>query len=142
MTWKPHRYSINQGEQIRDLKISEQLGGGKLSIANIVTEPLATSAVFILLGRVRGGDWDGKFVSIQLDFSKIWARECMVDETDQVKSDYFKWAFMNGTCHMGKIVCFFLLSKVIFVSLLRTRRNIIDGSLKDLALINGCTHLR
>jgi hypothetical protein len=89
------------------MKISDKIGGGKLRISNIVTEPSATSSVFILLGTVRGGDWDGKFVSVHLDFSKVWDRECAVDESDQVKSDYMKWAFMNGTCHMGKIVCLF-----------------------------------
>jgi hypothetical protein len=98
------RYSINQGEQIREILFSEKLGGGKLKISNILTDPSATSSVFILLGLVKGGEWDGKFTSIQINFSTIWDRECVIDEHDVTKSDYLKWAFMNGTCHMGRIV--------------------------------------
>jgi hypothetical protein len=97
------RYSINYGDDIQDLQISDKIGGGLLRATNIITEPSGTTSHLIVIGVIKGGTQDQKTALLHLDFSNVWSRDCALND-DNVKNDFEKWSFMNGTCQFGRKV--------------------------------------
>ncbi|KAJ3412294.1 vacuolar protein sorting/targeting protein PEP1 [Chytridiales sp. JEL 0842] len=107
------KYSLDQGQTLLDVKISDQLGGGKLRVKNMVTEPFGSSSKFVVFGTVVGGsEHDGKTAAVHLDFEKIWSRECKLDKTNPVLSDYEAWSpsgALSGEdqCLFGKQITYY-----------------------------------
>jgi hypothetical protein len=86
------KYSLDQGQTFVDVKISDKIGGGKIRVKNIVTEPFGSSSNFVIFGTVVGGrEYDGETAAIHLDFEKAWSRLCKLDKENPVLSDYEAW---------------------------------------------------
>ncbi|CAE6471894.1 hypothetical protein ACGC1H_003813 [Rhizoctonia solani] len=79
-------YTTNEGTSWREYKFSEE----RLRIRSIVTKPTETSRKFILLGH-KAADRD-TWVAIQLDFSAITSRQCVLDADNPAKDDFELWS--------------------------------------------------
>ncbi|KAI8902073.1 hypothetical protein BC833DRAFT_521459 [Globomyces pollinis-pini] len=102
------KYSLNYGATFRTLNIEKDLGGGKMRIQNIITEPSGSTSHFVLIGRLHGNVQDTS-VAIHLDFTHVWPRVCTFDE-DLQKSDFEAWSPSNSTdattCTFGQRIDF------------------------------------
>ena len=76
-------YSLDEGETWTEFQFSES----QMSINDISTVPSDTSKNFLLWGE----DKSGKPVTINLDFSGIWDRQCNMDVEDKDSDDYYLW---------------------------------------------------
>lgn len=72
----------------------------------LTTDPESTSRVFNLFAidaKSEGGQQ--AYTAFQLDFTKVQSRKCELDENDQEKSDFERWAARDLTpgpdCLMG-----------------------------------------
>ncbi|GAB1518497.1 vacuolar protein sorting/targeting protein PEP1 [Rhizoctonia solani] len=79
-------YTTNEGTSWREYKFSDE----RLRIRSIVTKPTETSRKFVLLGH-KSADRD-TWVAIQLDFSAITSRQCLLNPDDPNKDDFELWS--------------------------------------------------
>ncbi|KAJ3264049.1 vacuolar protein sorting/targeting protein PEP1 [Chytriomyces hyalinus] len=86
------KYSLNHGKSFSTIKIGTHVNGGKLRVTHIFTEPYGASSSFVVYGKITGGSSDHTYAAIQLDFTKVWSRECKLLKGDVVNSDYEVWS--------------------------------------------------
>lgn len=89
-------YSLDQGLTFIDRDFKDVLGGEKMRIQNIITEPSGTSTSFVLFGKL-GND---KTIALHVDFSHVWNRKCIAS-TQGEKSDFDSWSIGNQSCIFG-----------------------------------------
>ncbi|KAI8967795.1 hypothetical protein BDF20DRAFT_917392 [Mycotypha africana] len=92
-------YSKNRGESWEKLDL-----GISIRARMLTTDPESTSRKFLLVGSsVRSSDT--KVQAIQLDFTDIFSRQCVLNEKDENKSDFEKFVARDLTdgpdCLMG-----------------------------------------
>ncbi|KAL3470077.1 hypothetical protein BJX99DRAFT_57746 [Aspergillus californicus] len=75
-------YSTNEGETWQDYEFSQEA----MEVLDISTVPSDTSRSFILWGKK-----SGEPVSVNVDFSGIYDRDCMFDNGEEVSDDYYLW---------------------------------------------------
>ncbi|KAK1231898.1 vacuolar protein sorting/targeting protein PEP1 [Marasmius sp. AFHP31] len=95
-------YSVDQGQSWREYKFVAQ-GERKVRVRYLVTVPSDDSRRFILIGE-RAGE-RSKSVAIQVDFSALVARECVMDPDDPNSDDFELWSpseERNEKCLFGR----------------------------------------
>ena len=70
----------------------------KIRIRSLTSDP--TSTVFLLVGQTLGG----QDTVIQLDFSELHDRSCVMDKEDPEKSDFEAWTAGRDGCLLGRKV--------------------------------------
>jgi hypothetical protein len=97
------RYSTDGGDTFQTFPLGPYINGKSIRIQNIITEPSGTSQFVVLFGQIKDGSTINS-ISIQLDFTKIWSRQC-IDSQDPARSDFELWSPGNSTtsqsCTLG-----------------------------------------
>ncbi|KAL4961906.1 vacuolar protein sorting/targeting protein 10 [Aspergillus stella-maris] len=92
-------YSTDEGSTWQDYNFSED----ELELSDISTVPSDTSRSFILWGSAKSGE----LVSINVDFSGIYDRDCEFDKQGEVSDDYELWEpqhpFQDDNCLFGHV---------------------------------------
>ncbi|RFU25853.1 hypothetical protein B7463_g10489, partial [Scytalidium lignicola] len=76
-------YSLDEGDSWVEYKFSDD----KIRVDDISTVPSDTARNFLLWGR----NSDNKLVTINLDFSGLTDKQCVLDENDVEGGDYYLW---------------------------------------------------
>ncbi|KAL4923769.1 vacuolar protein sorting/targeting protein 10 [Aspergillus undulatus] len=92
-------YSTDEGATWQDYSFSED----EIEIIDISTVPSDTSKSFILWGGVKSGE----VISINVDFSGIYDRDCEFDRDGEISDDYELWnprhPFQEEDCLFGHV---------------------------------------
>ncbi|KAJ3206579.1 vacuolar protein sorting/targeting protein PEP1, partial [Dinochytrium kinnereticum] len=86
------KYTLDQGNSVRTLSISDKLDGGKLRVSNIISEPYGSTSTFVVFGSIKGGNSDGSVISIHLDFENVWEQNCKFEKDREDVSDFESWS--------------------------------------------------
>lgn len=93
-------YSLDEGKNWEQYKFSEDM----VNVGDIATIPSDTSRKFLLLGRQPAKKGEQSF-TIQLDFTGLADRQCILDPEDESQSDFELWTpshpMMEGNCLFG-----------------------------------------
>ncbi|KAH8820392.1 hypothetical protein F5884DRAFT_763859 [Xylogone sp. PMI_703] len=76
-------YTLDEGDNWTEYKFSDD----KVNVDDISTVPSSTARNFLLWGR----DSDRKLVTINVDFSGLTDKQCVLDENDVEGGDYYLW---------------------------------------------------
>ncbi|KAJ3107690.1 vacuolar protein sorting/targeting protein PEP1 [Phlyctochytrium bullatum] len=98
------KYTLDQGNTVRSIRINDKLDGGSFKVTNIISEPYGSSSTFVVFGTIKGGNSDGSTIAVYLDFEKVWPENCkfnkdQVDTSDFEKNYYRRKA--NRHCRIG-----------------------------------------
>ncbi|KAG7098099.1 hypothetical protein E1B28_000073 [Marasmius oreades] len=85
-------YSIDQGTSWKEYKFVGE-GERKVRVRYLVTVPADNSRKFILFGERAGGEGS---VAIQIDFSSLMSRQCVLDPDDPNHDDFELWSPSEG----------------------------------------------
>ncbi len=81
-------YSINEGQTWESYRFTED-NNKKMVISDISTVPSDESQNFLLWGQFE--DDDRTVTTVNLDFTGLRDRQCILDENDPEKDDYYLW---------------------------------------------------
>lgn len=93
-------YSLDEGTTWEEYKFSEDL----VRVEDIATVPSDSSLKFLIVGRppLSRGE---RSLTVQLDFSKIYSRNCVLDEKNPDNDDFDLWTpshpFQDDNCLFG-----------------------------------------
>ena len=128
-------YSWDEGLTWQELRLDE-----KITVRNIIIEPLSTALHFVLYGETQTKKGKKRGVVVGLNFSTLNERRCSnPEEPDSANSDYEKWSPSDGRqgnqCLLGK--------KTIYV---RRKREVdcfngLDFERKNVVEHCECTHI-
>ncbi|ESK86675.1 signal sequence binding protein [Moniliophthora roreri MCA 2997] len=94
-------FTTDEGETWREYRFIAD-GAGKMRVRSIVTVPSDTSRRFVLLGEYPGGRGT---VAVQVDFSALTSRQCVLDTDDPNHADFELWSpseDRNEVCLFGR----------------------------------------
>ncbi|KAI9370967.1 hypothetical protein BJX61DRAFT_544121 [Aspergillus egyptiacus] len=91
-------YSTDEGDTWQDYEFSEE----EVEVFDISTVPSDTSRSFLLWGKKLG-----ELISINVDFSGLYDRDCDFDNDGEVSNDYYIWnpkhPFQEDNCLFGHV---------------------------------------
>ena len=86
-------YSVDGGITFMRKELGKYTDGKKLRIKSIISEPSGTTYYVDLIGKLS----DGTSVSIHLDFSSVYSRDCMHSDEDSTRNDYEFWTLSGSS---------------------------------------------
>lgn len=93
-------YSLDEGDTWHDYQFSEDL----VKIDDIATVPSDTSRKFLLIGRPRLSKGEAS-LTVQIDFTNMFERKCVLNEKDPEHDDFELWSpshpFQEDNCLFG-----------------------------------------
>jgi hypothetical protein len=89
-------YSLNEGRSWNEYKFSEDL----VSVDDIATVPSDTSRKFVLFGRPPAREGSKTF-AIEVDFTGLTDRKCILDSGDTSKDDFELWSPFHPATNDG-----------------------------------------
>ncbi len=95
-------YSIDEGKTWQQYQFTES----KMQISSISTVPSDNSRNFLLWGK--DSSKGSEIKTVNLDFSGLWGRQCILDENNPVNKDYYLWEPKHplqkeGECLFGHV---------------------------------------
>jgi hypothetical protein len=94
-------YSLDDGESWREYVFSDQ----PMVVSDISTVPTDNSKSFLLWGKFKGKD--RKISTVNIDFSRLYGRQCKLDEANPEAGDYYLWKprhpLQNDDCLFGHV---------------------------------------
>ncbi|KAL3494177.1 hypothetical protein BJX62DRAFT_198701 [Aspergillus germanicus] len=92
-------YSTDEGKSWKEYEFSEE----EMKVSDISTVPSDTSRSFLLWGT----DSKNRPLSVNVDFSGLYGRDCVFDKDGQVSEDYYLWKpshpFQEENCLFGHV---------------------------------------